>query len=302
MVYNNHDEGAYTREEFSHFQNILSNGTARIPICFCIDVSSSMNLLTNPSNELIVLRSDKGDDGVGSVNIVEVKPGYTRKTKLDDLKRVLAKLIDGLNRNPVLSESTVVSIITFSKFADTIINFCEPVSLDGQVISNQIRLGKSMTNVSEGVYLALNKLSGMSKVLSDAQTESYKPVFILISDGLPTDGENAEEAISRLRRQAENDELSIIPIGIYMDALGEQWLHKFRIDGEIFTMNSDNDFEKVFDMIQQLIVDKAPILSVDEDIMSENKFAKETVLPVTAYGQTASPDDLLKLFEFPDGV
>lgn len=302
MAYNTHDEGAYTCEEFSHYQNILSNGSARIPICFCIDVSSSMNLLTNPSNELIVLSSGTGDDGVGSVNYVDVKPGFKKKTKLDDLKTVLIKLIDGLSLNPILRESTVVSIITFSQFADTIINFCEPVSLDGQVVSNQIRLGKSMTNISEGVQLALNKLATMSKVLSDAQTESYKPVFILISDGLPTDGEKAEIAVSRLKRQAENDELSIIPIGIYMDAPGKQWLRKLRSDGEIFTMNSDYDFERVFDMIQQLAAAKAPIISVDEEIMSDNQFAKETEIPATAYGQTASPDDLLKLFEFPEGV
>ena len=36
--------------------------------------------------------------------------------------------------------------------------------------------------------------------------------------------------------------------------------------------------------------------------MSDNQFAKETEIPATAYGQTASPDDLLKLFEFPEGV
>lgn len=62
-----------------------------------------------------------------------------------------------------------------------------------------------------------------------SKTESYKSVFILISDGLPTDGvqhnrENAEAAVSRLRKQAQDDALSIIPIGIYMDNPGQQWL------------------------------------------------------------------------------
>ena len=58
MARNTYDEDAYTREEFSHFQNILLNGTARIPICFCIDVSKSMNWLTNPSSDLIITGSD----------------------------------------------------------------------------------------------------------------------------------------------------------------------------------------------------------------------------------------------------
>lgn len=295
-----HDEDAYTREEFSHFQNILLNGTARIPICFCIDVSKSMDWLTNPSSDLIVTGS--GYEDGGSVNHVKLRPGVIRKSKLDDLKKVLTQLIDGLRDDTALRDSAVVSIVTFSKYADTIINFCEPASLDGGVIANQIKLGVDVTNVAEGINLALNKLSTMSRVLSDAQTESYKPVFILISDGLPTDGGKAEDAVSRLRQQAASDELSIIPIGIYMDAPGKQWLRKLRTDGEIFTMNSDNDFERVFNMIQQFIVEKAPIISVDEEIMSDNQFAKETELPATAYGQTASPDDLLRLFEFPDGV
>ncbi len=91
----------------------------------------------------------------------------------------------------------------------------------------------------------------------------------MISDGLPTDGREAEEAVFRLRSQAANDELSIIPIGIYMDIPGKQWLRQLRPDGEI---------------------------------MSDNQFAKETEIPATAYGQTASPDDLLKLFEFPEDV
>ena len=211
-------------------------------------------------------------------------------------------MINGLNNEAALRDSAVVSIVTFSRYADTVINFCEPASLDGGVISDQVRLGVDVTNVSEGINLALSKLSTMSKVLSDAQTESYKPVFILISDGLPTDGEKAEDGVSRLRRQAANDELSIIPIGIYMDEPGKQWLRKLRSDGEIFTMNSDYEFERVFDMIQQLVVEKAPIISVDEEIMSDNPFVKESEIPATAYGQTASPDDLLKLFEFPEGM
>ena len=300
MARNTYDEDAYTREEFSHFQNILLNGTARIPICFCIDVSKSMDWLTNPSSDLIVTRS--GYEDGGSVNHVKLRPGATRKSKLDDLKKVLRKLIYGLRDEAALRDSAVVSIVTFSRYANTVVNFCEPVSLDGNVIANQIKLGVDVTNVSEGINLALNKLSTMSKVLSDAQTESYKPVFILISDGLPTDGREAEEAVSRLRSQAANDELSIIPIGIYMDIPGKQWLRQLRPDGEIFTMNSDYDFEQVFDMIEQLIVEKAPIISVDEEIMSDNQFAKETEIPATAYGQTASPDDLLKLFEFPEDV
>ena len=299
MARNTYDEDAYTREEFSHFQNILLNGTARIPICFCIDVSKSMNWLTNPSSDLIITGS--GYEDGSSVNHVRLRPGVVRKSKLDDLKKVLKKLINGLHNEAALRDSAVVSIVTFSRYANTVINFCEPVSLDGEVIANQIKLGVDITNVSEGINLALNKLSIMSKVLSDAQTESYKPVFILISDGLPTDGEQAEDAVFRLRQLATNDELSIIPIGIYMDTPGKQWLRKLRSDGKIFTLNSDYDFERVFDMIQQLVVEKAPIISVDEEIMSDNHFAKETEIPATAYGQTASPDDLLKLFEFPDG-
>ena len=59
---------------------------------------------------------------------------------------------------------------------------------------------------------------------------------------------------------------------------------------------------RVFDMIQQLIVEKTPIISVDEEIMNDNQFAKETDIPTTAYGHTESPEDLLKLFEFPDGI
>lgn len=237
-----------------------------------------------------------------SVNHVKLRPGAIRKSKLDDLKKVLRKLINGLRDETALRDSAVVSIVTFSRYANTVVNFCEPTSLDGGVIADQVKIGVDNTNVSEGINLALNKLATMSNVLADAQTESYKPVFILISDGLPTDGENAEAAVSRLRKQAQNDALSIIPIGIYMDNPGQQWLRKLRSDGEIFTMNSDYDFERVFDMIQQLVVEKAPIISVDEAIMNDNQFAKETDIPTTAYGHTESPEDLLKLFEFPDGI
>lgn len=300
MARNIYDEDAYTREEFSHFQNVLLNGAARIPICFCIDVSKSMDWLTNPSSDLIVTGS--GYEDGGSVNHVKLRPGAIRKSKLDDLKKVLRKLINGLRNETALRDSAVVSIVTFSRYANTVVNFCEPASLDGGVITDQVKIGVDDTNVSEGINLALNKLATMSNVLADAQTESYKPVFILISDGLPTDGKNAEAAVSRLRKQAQKDALSIIPIGIYMDNPGQQWLRKLRSDGEIFTMNSDYDFERVFDMIQQLVVEKAPIISVDEAIMNDNQFAKETDIPTTAYGHTESPEDLLKLFEFPDGI
>ena len=222
---------------------------------------------------------------------------------MDDLKNVLRNLIYGLQEESELRESAILNIVTFSKYADTISDFCEPTSMNVNSVVGKIRVSqdngaKDDTNVSSGINLALDNLSKMSNVLENAQTESFKPVFILISDGAPTDRERAKILVSKLNKKAVNEEISIIPIGIYMDAPGREWLSGLRPDGKIYTMNNDADFEQVFNMIKELIVYKAPIIPVDENIMADNKFAKEINIPTTAYGQTSKPEDLLDVFNF----
>ena len=55
MEYNDNKDtlGAHTLEYYDQYESTISNGEARIPICICVDTSSSMNFLINDNSEEI---------------------------------------------------------------------------------------------------------------------------------------------------------------------------------------------------------------------------------------------------------
>lgn len=296
---------AYTKEEFTHYENLIRDGSPRIPICFCIDVSVSMNFVTT-SREHLILKTEKHAADGHTVQIIKgLRPsskqqGVKLTTRITDLKKGISELLYGLLEDEAIADTALISIVTFSRHADTIVNFCELSSLDVDEVINSIKVDKDYTCVGEGIELGLQKIDNMSRILQDASSECYKPVFIFISDGVPTDAD-ADRYADDLRSRDEGGEMTVIPIGFYMDERGENWLSWLSNDGAVYTMENDEEMEEIFDMIRNSIYSLAPVLSADEGLNSDKHYEDDDPEDIEdlGYGDTKTPD-LLALYKAPD--
>lgn len=264
MAYDNSSiGGAHTAEYYDQYNNTINNGEARIPICICVDTSGSMDLLLNPSDQLIYKNQTGMRDGQ-SVTYVDIKEGYKKITKLSRLQEVLCNMFSNMKLDDIISRSAVVCIITFNQFADCYVEFTD-INKINTYSPNLIQLGKDMTNVSKGIRMALERLDQQVAMNSNAGNDSYKPVLIFMSDGEPTDTNESEKAKELVRQRSEEGKINVIPISIGAGTKGENWLKGLSRKSRVYRMNCLKDFEDVFSDIKERIHMTAAVVSTDED-------------------------------------
>lgn len=292
MARNDYD--AYTAEYYTQYDSTISSGETRIPICFCIDVSSSMHFLTNRNDDFTYDdRPSYSEDGTDNVRSVTMKPGRVAHYRIDEVKRVLKLMIYRMSLIPVLKHSAVVSIVTFSRFADCVVEFSELNNIPDRLI-DRITIDADQTNAAKGIQMALERLDSVSRIIRDAGNESYIPVFIFMSDGNPTDGDAAKRAGYEVRQRSEDGKLNVIPIAIGTERGNETWLRQLSKESRVYHMEHEDEFDAVFDKIVSRINKTATVISVDESLMDDvdaNDDQENTAS--SKYGTTTSIDEMI---------
>lgn len=303
MARNNYDGiDAFTADYYAQYENIISNGEARIPICFCIDTSSSMNFITNrPEEYTIVENSSHTVDGVRNVKGAVAKRGYTLHTRIEKVRGVLTDMLQRMKYDRRISNAAAISIVNFDVFADCIAEFSEIDKLiKGDLISSiDTDERRDKTNASKGIYMALERLDQFSRVNKMAGNESYKPVLIFMSDGDVNEDLGAGAASYEVRERSNAGKLNVIPIAIGRDA-NESWMRGLTKDGHVYRMEYEDEFDEVFNIIAKRIAKTAMVISVDEEI--SEKIEDENSVSVneetsSQYGGRMSADDIMDFLE-----
>lgn len=265
MARENYENEAFTADYFEQYDDTISNGEARIPICFCIDTSTSMdNIMNKESDYDIIQGSEHVSDGNNVISI-RLHDGVQKITPMTELRKVMKRMIYRMQNNPVIRNSAVICIITFDQFADCVKEFSEVRRITDRAIDD-IRTHADMTNTSQGIRMALERLERFRHINNQAGNESYKPVFILMSDGKPTDGNASENAGVEIRNRSEEGKLNVIPIAIGNSSQGETYLRRLSRDSKVYRMKTEEEFDEVFKKITQRISRTATVISVDEDL------------------------------------
>ncbi len=263
MAYQNYDNHAFTQEYFSQYDSTISNGEARIPICFCIDTSGSMSLLTNPDSDIKSYGTHGRKDGTSTVT-VELKPGVQRRDRIIEVQEVFSRMMEGMRRNPVIANSAVISVVTFDRFADCISEFSDLYHFNQRTIQN-IRAGEDYTNASKGIDMALKRLDDFKRMNADAGNECYTPVLVFMSDGDVKEDPGASWARNEVRSRADAGKLKVISVAIGHGA-DKTWMRQLSSESKVYTMNSERELQEVFNSIAKRIERVAVMISVDEDI------------------------------------
>lgn len=254
--------GYHTADYYEQYSSTIANGDARISICFCVDTSSSMKFIVNKDDFEIIEGSSHTEDGLRVSHARPKRPGVVEITRLMELKKVFSKMLEKMRSNEIIARSAVVSIITFDMFADCYIEFTD-INRISPNCPNNIKIGADCTNVSKGLQMALERLDIQTRMNSDAGNDSYKPVLIFMSDGTPTDGQEAEKARIAVRKRSEEGTLNVIPIGIGNN-IDRQWMRGLTRESVVFNMERDEEFEKVFATITRKIQHSTMVISTDE--------------------------------------
>lgn len=161
-------------------EDLVNNPTARIPVCLCLDVSSSM----------------RGD-------------------RINELNAGIQLFYDAIKEDEMALYSAEISIVTFNDRANEVVDFA---SLDLQP-NPPILTASGPTNMGEGVNLALDLLEQRKKEYQEKGIDYYQPWLVLMTDGEPN-GDPAElsRAMSRTVSLVENRKLTVFPIGIGREA------------------------------------------------------------------------------------
>lgn len=298
MARDNFDNEAFTADYFAQYDSTISNGEARIPICFCIDTSSSMNFVTNKRSDYrIIENSSHTEDGIDNVVTVEPLPGVTLHHRIDEVQRVLNHMLERMRYDRRISNAAVISIVTFDMFADCIVEFSEAGRISPATIRS-IRTHEDKTNASKGIQMALERLDQFRRVNSMAGNESYKPVLIFMSDGDVNNDPGAAAASREVRERSDAGTLNVIPIAIG-GAADETWMRRLSKDAHVFHMEHEEEFDRVFDIITRRIAKTTMVISVDEGLKSNAEEDNLTDVPSepdessTRYGTDTTDDEFM---------
>lgn len=297
MDNSNNFDRAYTQDYYNQYRSTVQNGTARIPICFCVDVSKSMGFVSNPESDLIIEDSPSFmEDGMQARN-VRAKNGVTLHYFIEDAVRSIDQMLQSIKENSFLSDAAVVSIITFSQFSDCIVEFSDVWSINWEQLRD-IRVNERLrdeTNAAKGLNMALTRLDQYSRMLESRGNESYKPVLIFISDGFPTDTAEANDVGREIRKRSDNGSLNVVPIGIGT-AIDEAWMRSLSRSEEIYRTRYKEDYNRIFEIITTRAARASVSLAADENNTARKEENEQTRITGDSYTKEVSDDELFMQF------
>lgn len=162
--------------------DLADNPTKRVPVCLCLDVSSSM-------------------DGEA----------------IEQLNEGVKLFYEAINDDVVAKQSADVCIVTFSDDATNVQDF-ESIADES---APRFSAG-GWTNMGAGVNLAMDLLDERKKEYQDNGVEYFQPWLVLITDGEPTDDyKNAARRTSDLANNKKLTIFPIGVEGADMQCLAE---------------------------------------------------------------------------------
>ena len=192
-------------------QDLINNTATRLPICLCIDVSDTMNLVL--PNSGYTTSNEKGYNDEGDP-IVYVSGGITR---IQSLITGLGAFKSELENDPVAGSSAEICIVSFSNRAECLTDFCTANNFNIPEIT-----ASGMTDMGAGVNLALDKLEERKNLYKQLGIDYYQPMLVIFSDGGANGPKSTFQEASRRACDLVNDrKLTVLPIAIGVEGEDE---------------------------------------------------------------------------------
>ncbi len=253
--YNRSDAGYHLKEEYDQMYNERMRTSPRIPICFCVDVSGSM------------------DTPVGSFG-----------SRINLLSKVMKNMLKAMqDDDSALASEALISVIVYDRHAHRIQPFVDIQSIDPERATQFHARGQ--TFMSEALNLALRVIDDKIQELQDNDNDNYVPMLVFMTDGEAFScGDDPTRQFNWVRERVSKDELHVFPIGISREA-DMQVLRKLTPTQEVYQINTSDQFIDVFDEIRKRAKRKSDRF-VSEDGMNMTPMVSDDDKTISsAYGQ-----------------
>ncbi len=183
-------------------EDLRNDGTPRVAICLCLDVSGSMSVVEfgdfKKTGNVVVKDGKK---------YIPVTGGVTR---MDELQRGIEAFYEEIRNDAKAQYSAEICVVAFSDTAECISDFANIYRQE----TPHLKLG-DMTAMGEGVNMALDLLEQRKKEYKSVGVDYYQPWLVLMTDGAPNgDPNELERAIARTTQLVSEKKLTIFPIGV----------------------------------------------------------------------------------------
>lgn len=128
-------------------KDLIENPTTRLPVCLCLDSSSSMS-------------------------------GFP----IDELNKGVKYFFEAIKSDEIARYSVELAVVTFNSTVEKISDFS---SIDRQTVT--LLKADGWTAMGKGIELSLHLLEQRKKEYSEKGVDYYQPWLVLMSDGAPTD-------------------------------------------------------------------------------------------------------------------
>ena len=191
--------------------DLVFNTNPRIPVCFCIDVSSSMLRVIDESTSVDTGRTEFRDGKMWRI----VEGG---RTLLDDVADGINKFYDAIRNDEVASLSCEIALVTFSDNAQLHEDF-SLVERKSEMTTAKLQqnLGDN-TNMVDGVSRALEVLEARKKEYQANGIEYYQPWLVLFTDGEPSSTSGLVEIQNKCKNLESDRKLVIFPLALTDEA------------------------------------------------------------------------------------
>lgn len=184
-------------------EDLVNNPMRRVPVCLCLDTSTSMN-------------SVAGEFSAGGASDPD-----DQSTGIEKLNAGIELLFDAIKEDEIARYAAEISIVTFSDDAECISDFS---SIDRQEVPELVADGN--TCMGEGINLALDLLEKRKQEYRENGVDYYQPWLVLMTDGEANgDAEEYQKAVERVKKAVGEKKLTVFAIGIGdyadMNALSE---------------------------------------------------------------------------------
>lgn len=232
---------AKTWESYRQMEGVETDGTKRLPICFCLDTSGSMKAIISPNDRGEIVGRVKLD---GRLRIV--RDGGV--TAITELKKSMKEFLKKIRQNSIAAGAAEIAVVAFDDCAKSIVDFCRVEDVPEEQI-DEIVVGDN-TYMGEGLQMALDKLESCMELYRTHDIDFYPPWLIVMTDGYPN-GNSYElnDAEERIKNLVEQEDLYVLPIGI-----GSKVDFKFLTDlalGRTPVKIRAVDFPALFDRLEE---------------------------------------------------
>lgn len=171
----------------------LNNKARRVPICFCIDTSSSMGIIVDGFE---TIKETGNKIYTDQIECKEVNGGITL---MDKVHEAIENFYKAILDEDISSDSCEIAIVTFNDTPSIYEGFS---SVEEKKEPKFRPIPKSNTNISSAISLSLEVIEERKKEYEKNKISYYKPWLVIFSDGHSSDDVSLiKKELSRLENE-----------------------------------------------------------------------------------------------------